>query len=83
MFQVSFTFVSVPTTVTILPSFSANKEFTSFDKAVREFQNVKGLTSKDGLYDLETSYLLQGLMYDLMDEQEDSVLKLAKEIYGV
>ena len=60
-----------------------NKEFTSFDKAVREFQNENGLTSKDGLYDLETSYLLQGLMYDLMDEQEDSVLKLAKEIYGV
>lgn len=60
-----------------------NKEFTSFDKAVREFQNENGLTSKDGLYDLETSYLLQGLMYDLMVEQEDSVLKLAKEIYGV
>ena len=59
-----------------------NKEFTSFYKAVREFQNEIGLTSKDGLYDLETSYLLQGLMYDLMKEKEDSVLKLAKESYG-
>ena len=59
-----------------------NKEFTSFDKAVREFQNEKGLTSKDGLYDLETSYLLQGVMYDLMKEKEDSVLKLAMESYG-
>lgn len=57
-----------------------NNEYTSFDKAVRDFQTSKGLIGKDGLYDLETSYLLQGLMYDLKTEKENSVIELAKEI---
>ena len=60
-----------------------NKKFNSFDQAVREFQYVYGLDNKDGFYDLETSYLLQGKMYDLREEQENKTLKLAKEIYGV
>ena len=56
------------------------KEYKSFDKAVRDFQDAKNLNDKDGLYDLETSYLLQGLMYDLRMEKENSVIELAKEI---
>ena len=59
-----------------------NKKFNSFDKAVKEFQYVYNLNDKDGFYDLETSYLLQGKMYDLKEEQENKTLKLAKEIYG-
>lgn len=60
-----------------------NKEYVSFDKAVRDFQEAYNLLNKDGLYDLETSYLLQGLMYDLRIEKENSVLELAKESYGI
>lgn len=60
-----------------------NKEYKSFDQAVRAFQEVKGLENKDGLYDLETSYLLQGLMYDLRIEKENSVMEEAKGGYGI
>ena len=60
-----------------------DKEFKSFDAAVKEFQNKFGLSEKEGLYDLETSYLLQGKMYDLRVEKENSILKLAKECYGI
>lgn len=60
-----------------------NKEYKSFDQAVRAFQEVKGLENKDGLYDLETSYLLQGLMYDLRIEKENSVMEEAKGVYGI
>ena len=60
-----------------------NKKFNTFDKAVREFQEVYNLNDKDGFYDLETSYLLQGKMYDLREDKENETLELAKEIYGV
>lgn len=60
-----------------------NKKFNTFDKAVREFQEVYNLNDKDGFYDLETSYLLQGKMYDLKEDKENETLELAKEIYGV
>ena len=60
-----------------------DQEYQSFDQAVRTFQAKNGLEGKNGLYDLETSYLLQGMMYDLKEEKEMSVLKLAKESYGI
>lgn len=59
-----------------------NKKYNSYNDAVKEFQIEFELENKDGFYDLETSYLLQGKMYDLRSEKEDSVLKLAKESYG-
>ena len=59
-----------------------NKKFNSYIDAVEEFQIKFSLNNKEGFYDLETSYLLQGKMYDLRMEKENSVLKLAKESYG-
>ena len=59
-----------------------NKKYNSYIDAVEDFQITFGLEDKNGFYDLETSYLLQGKMYDLRIEKEDSVLKLAKESYG-
>ena len=60
-----------------------NKEYKTFDLAVRAFQDTYGLLNKDGLYDLETSYLLQGMMYDLCVEKENSVIEEAKGVYGI
>ena len=59
-----------------------NKKYNSYIDACKEFQITFGLENNDGFYDLKTSYLLQGKMYDLKTEKEDSVLKLAKESYG-
>ena len=59
-----------------------NKKYNSYIDAVEDFQIYFNLENKEGFYDLETSYLLQGKMYDLRQEKEDSVLKLAKESYG-
>ena len=59
-----------------------NKKYNSYIDACKDFQITFGLENNDGFYDLKTSYLLQGKMYDLKTEKEDSVLKLAKESYG-
>jgi carboxyl-terminal processing protease len=63
-------------------SYLLNRNFTSYSAAVAAFQEANALDDKNGLYDLETSYLLQGKMYDVRMELENSVLEEAKASYG-
>ncbi|MDD6302642.1 MAG: S41 family peptidase [Bacillales bacterium] len=56
--------------------------FYSFSQAVLAFQDANGLSDKMGLYDYETSYLLQGKMYDERLIKEASVLEEVKTRYG-
>lgn len=60
-----------------------NQDFESFNEAVRAFKMEFGLVGDLSLFDLQTSYLLQGKMYDLKVEKEESVLTLAKAAYDL
>ena len=60
-----------------------DRDFISFDQAVKAFKTEYNLSGDLSLFDLQTSYLLQGKMYDLKIEKEESVLTLAKAVYDL
>lgn len=60
-----------------------NAEYSTFDKAVKAFQEAYGITSEDNIYTKETSDLLEGLIKDIYLQSYDyDVINEVREAYG-
>ena len=56
---------------------------STFDKALKAFQEKYDIVNEDGIYDKTTADLLQGLGMDLHFEvYENEVIEQIKELYG-
>ena len=60
-----------------------NSSYSTFDKALKAFQEKYNIVNEDGLYDKVTADLLQGLSMDLhFDIYNNQVIEQVKELYG-
>ena len=59
------------------------ESYSTFDKALKAFQEKYDIVNEDGIYDKTTADLLQGLGMDLHFEvYENEVIEQIKELYG-
>ena len=59
------------------------ESYSTFDKALKAFQEKYDIVNEDGIYDKTTADLLQGLAMDLHFEvYENEVIEQIKELYG-
>ena len=64
-------------------NFLLGTSYSSFDKAVKAFQNEYNIISEDNIYNKETSDLLQGKVADIhLQTYNIDVIEQVKEIYG-
>ena len=60
-----------------------NSNYSTFDKALKVFQETYAIVNEDGIYDKTTADLLQGLSMDIhFDIYRNQVVEQVKELYG-
>ena len=60
-----------------------NSSYSSFDKALKAFQEKYNIVNEEGIYDKTTVDLLQGLSMDIhFDIYNNQVIEQVKELYG-
>lgn len=63
-------------------NFLMGTNYTSFDQALKAFQVKYGIENEEHIYDKTSADLLQGLVYDIHDENYNNVIRQVKERYG-